>query len=307
MSRIRKAIFPVAGLGTRFLPATKAQPKVMLPLVDRPIIEYVVEEARGSGIETIIFVTGRAHDAIENYFDRSIELEYFLREKNKDAMLREISDISNLINPCYVRQKQALGLGHAVLICRQLVGDEPFAVFLADDVVDAAVPCMKQMVDVYDRYQCSVIAVQQVDPSETRSYGIIEPRTLDHGLYQVMDMVEKPDPKEAPSNLAVIGRYILTPEIFDLLEQTTPGKGGEIQLTDAIKLLLQRQAVYAHAFEGRRYDTGDKLGFLKATVEYAIRSPEIGADFRRFLQQLDVDHILNRPGAGHPGPESPAR
>jgi UTP--glucose-1-phosphate uridylyltransferase len=293
MQRIKKAIFPVAGLGTRFLPATKAQPKVMLPLVDKPIIHYVVEEALNSGIETIIFVTGRAHEAIENYFDVSVELQDFLREKKKEGMLREIEDISNLITPCYIRQKTAQGLGHAVLVAKELIGNEPFAVFLADDVIEAPIPCMKQMIGIYERYQCSVIAVQQVAPEDTKSYGIISPRSLEPGLHQILDMVEKPDPKDAPSNLAVIGRYILTPEIFELLEKTTPGKGGEIQLTDAIKQLLRRQAVYGHTIQGQRYDTGDKLGFLQATVEYALRNPEIGEGFRKYLQQLDLRNDRN--------------
>ena len=299
MKKIRKAIFPVAGLGTRFLPATKSQPKVMLPLVDRPIIHYVVEEALRSGIETIIFVTGRAHDAIENYFDVSVELEDFLREKKKEGMLREVTDISNLISPCYVRQKTAQGLGHAVLVCKELIGNEPFAVFLADDVIDSKVACMKQMTEIYERYQCSVVAVQEVDPKDTKSYGVITPRKLEDNLYQVLDMVEKPEPKDAPSNLAVIGRYILTPEIFELLEKTTPGKGGEIQLTDAIKQLLRRQAVYGHVFEGHRYDTGDKLGFLQATVEYALRSGEVGEGFRSYLKNLDVEKVLERGPLEH--------
>jgi UTP--glucose-1-phosphate uridylyltransferase len=299
MKKIRKAIFPVAGLGTRFLPATKSQPKVMLPLVDRPIIHYVVEEALRSGIETIIFVTGRAHDAIENYFDVSVELEDFLREKKKEGMLREVTDISNLISPCYVRQKTAQGLGHAVLTCKELIGNEPFAVFLADDVIDSKVACMRQMIEIYERYQCSVVAVQEVDPQETKSYGVITPRKIEDNLHQVMDMVEKPDPKDAPSNLAVIGRYILTPEIFELLEKTTPGKGGEIQLTDAIKALLRRQAVYGHVFEGKRYDTGDKLGFLQATVEYALRSEEVGEGFRAFLKNLDVEAVVKRGPLEH--------
>ncbi|MBI4863004.1 MAG: UTP--glucose-1-phosphate uridylyltransferase GalU [Candidatus Riflebacteria bacterium] len=304
MKKIRKAIFPVAGLGTRFLPATKSQPKVMLPIVDKPIIHYVVEEALGAGIETIIFVTGRSHQAIENYFDISVELEDFLREKKKEGMLREINDISNLITPCYIRQRVARGLGHAVLMAKDLIGDEPFAVFLADDVIDAEVPCMKQMIDVYERYQCSVIAVMEVDPKDTRAYGIIEPRDLQKGFYQILDMVEKPDPKDAPSNLAVIGRYILTPEIFDLLESTEPGKGGEIQLTDAIKALLKRQAVYGYAFQGKRFDTGDKLGFLEATVEYALKNPEVREGFRKYLLDLYEEYATEaarRPG-GDAGP-----
>ncbi|MBI4868206.1 MAG: UTP--glucose-1-phosphate uridylyltransferase GalU [Candidatus Wallbacteria bacterium] len=286
--KVRKGIFPVAGLGTRFLPATKAQPKVMLPLVDKPIIHYVVEEAVQSGIEDIIFITGRGQVAIENYFDLSFELEEFLRTKNKRGELAELNGISNLINPCYVRQKQAKGLGHAILVARHLVENEPFTVFLGDDVIDSEVPCMRQMLEVFERYHCSVVALQRVAKNQTSSYGIVQPRQIDERVFQVLDMVEKPSPDEAPSDLAIIGRYILTPEIFRELDETTPGKGGEIQLTDAIRRLLRRQAVYGFIFEGTRHDTGDKLGFLKATVEYALRREEIGKEFREYLRSLQL-------------------
>ncbi|MBI3893283.1 MAG: UTP--glucose-1-phosphate uridylyltransferase GalU [Candidatus Wallbacteria bacterium] len=283
---VTKGIFPVAGLGTRFLPATKAQPKVMLPLVDKPIIHYVVEEAVQSGIEDIIFVTGRGQAAIENYFDLSFELEEFLRTKNKTGELEQLNGISNLINPCYIRQKAAKGLGHAILVARHLVENEPFAVFLGDDVIDSRIPCMRQMLNVYERYHCSVVALQRVERAQTPSYGIVKPRQIDERLFQVLDMVEKPSPEEAPSDLAIIGRYLLTPEIFQELADTAPGKGGEIQLTDALRRLLKRQAVYGFIFEGTRYDTGDKIGFLKATVEFALRRSDIGEDFRAYLKAL---------------------
>ncbi len=286
--KVRKAVFPVAGLGTRFLPATKAQPKVMLPLVDKPIIHYVVDEAVASGVEDIIFVTGRGQVAIENYFDISFELEQFLRSKNKTDELEQVSGISNLINSCYVRQKEALGLGHAIMQVRHLIGNEPFAVFLGDDVIDSEEPCMQQMLAIYERYKCSVVALERVEKSQTSSYGIVEAKEIDSRLFKLDGMVEKPDPEDAPSDLAIIGRYILTPEIFDILERTEPGKGGEIQLTDAICALLQRQAVYGYLFDGIRHDTGDKLGFLKATVEFALARDDIGSQFRDYLKTVKL-------------------
>jgi UTP--glucose-1-phosphate uridylyltransferase len=286
--KVRKGIFPVAGLGTRFLPATKAQPKVMLPLVDKPIIHYVVDEAVQSGIEDIIFITGRGQAAIENYFDVSFELEEFLRLKKKTGELEELNGISNLINPCYLRQKQAKGLGHAILVARHIIGAEPFAVFLGDDIIESEVPCMRQMLTVFERYKCSVVALQRVERSATSSYGIVQPRQVEDRIFQVLDMVEKPNPDEAPSDLAIIGRYILTPEIFDVLEHTPPGKGGEIQLTDALRELLKRQVIYGYVFEGTRYDTGDKMGFLKATVEYALRREDIGKEFLEYLRTLQL-------------------
>jgi UTP--glucose-1-phosphate uridylyltransferase len=284
---IRKAVFPAAGLGTRFLPATKAQPKEMLPLVDKPIIQYAVEEAVASGIQEVIIITGRGKRAIEDHFDVSFELEHFLQKKGDDSLLREVRSVSDLATVYYIRQKEPLGLGHAVLTAKPLVGDEPFAVILSDDIVDGEVPCLRQLIDVYDRYKCSVLAVEPVPPEATTSYGIIEPRELDGRVYQALGVVEKPKPEDAPSNLGIVGRYILTPEIFEILENTTPGKGGEIQLTDAIQRLIQREAVYAYQFEGTRYDTGSKFGFLKATVEFALKRPDISEEFRNYLLGLE--------------------
>ncbi|MCL5266292.1 MAG: UTP--glucose-1-phosphate uridylyltransferase GalU [Chloroflexi bacterium] len=288
---IKKAVFPAAGLGTRFLPATKAQPKEMLPVVDKPIIQYAVEEAVASGIQEVIIVTGRGKRAIEDHFDISFELEHFLHKKGDDEMLREVREISELATVYYIRQKEPLGLGHAVLTAKPLVGDEPFAVILSDDIIDGEVPCLRQLVDVYERYKCSVLAVEHVPREQTKSYGIIEPRPLDTLLHQVLGVVEKPKPEDAPSDLGIVGRYILTPEIFELLEETPAGKGGEIQLTDAIQRLLLKQAVYAYEFEGKRYDTGSPLGFLKATVEFALKRPDLGAEFKDYL--LKIDHLRN--------------
>ena len=263
---IRKAVFPAAGLGTRFLPATKAQPKEMLPLVDKPIIQYAVEEAVASGIETIIIVTGRGKTAIENHFDVAYELEQLLERQSKLELLEEVRSISDMISVSYVRQKEPLGLGHAILMARDLVGDEPFAVFLGDDVIDAPVPVMRQMIDIYAKHRCPVIAVERVSRSRASDYGIVAARPAGDRLHLVTDLVEKPSPEEAPSNLAIIGRYILTPDIFAHLERTSAGRGGEIQLTDGLRSLLRRRRIYAYRFRGKRYDTGDKIGFLKATV-----------------------------------------
>jgi len=290
---IRKAVFPAAGLGTRFLPATKAQPKEMLPLVDKPVIQYVVEEAVASGIETIIIVTGRGKSAIEDHFDVAFELEQMLEQRGKHDLLREVRSISDMINVSYVRQKEPLGLGHAILMARALVGHEPFAVFLGDDIIESRVPVMRQMMDVHARRGCSVVGVERVSRERTRDYGIVAvrpdgPDGVDHE-YEVTDLVEKPAPEEAPSDLAIIGRYILTPEIFEHLEKTAAGRGGEIQLTDGLRSLLRQQPICAYSFEGQRYDTGDKLGFLKATVEFALRRPDLGAAFRDYLAGLDLD------------------
>ncbi|MBI5375628.1 MAG: UTP--glucose-1-phosphate uridylyltransferase GalU [Candidatus Schekmanbacteria bacterium] len=287
--KIKKAVIPVAGLGTRFLPATKASPKEMLPLVDKPIIQYVVEEAIASGIEHITMVTGRGKRAIEDHFDISVELESALEEKNANDMLSEIQKISNMVSFNYTRQKKPLGLGHAILCAAQIVGDEPFAVFLADDIISAKKPCMKQMMDVYDEVGSTVIAIQEVAKEETKSYGIIEPESSNGRLHKIANMVEKPDPENAPSRLAIIGRYILVPEIFDILRETPPGKNGEIQLTDALKKLLEKQSMYGYEFEGKRYDTGDKLGFLKATVEFALNRPLLGSQFREYLKSLNIN------------------
>jgi UTP--glucose-1-phosphate uridylyltransferase len=288
MMKIRKAVVTAAGWGTRFLPATKAQPKEMLPLVDKPIIQYVIEEAVASGIKQIIIVTALGKRAIEDHFDRSFELEDILKKKGDRELLRKLQNISELADICYIRQKEQLGLGHAILVTKDLIGDEPFAIFLPDDLIQAKVPAMKQMIEVYNRYQHSVIAVEPVAKEDTKAYGIIGPKQLEDRVYQVQSLVEKPEPKDAPSNLAIVGRYILTPEIFGMLEKTAPGKGGEIQLTDGLRLLLEKQPIYAYQFEGIRYDTGMPLGFLKASVEFALNRPDIGAKFREYLRQLKL-------------------
>lgn len=284
--KIRKAVVTAAGWGTRFLPATKAQPKEMLPLVDKPMIQYVIEEAVASGIKHIIIVTALGKRAIEDHFDRSVELEQALKKKGDGDLLKKVRHTSELADICYIRQKEQLGLGHAILITKDLIGNEPFAIFLPDDIIEAKVPAMKQMLDVYERYNTSVIAVQEVAREETKAYGIIAPKQVDNRVYQVLDLVEKPEPKDAPSNLGIVGRYILTPEIFDMLEKTTPGKGGEIQLTDGLRLLLERQPIHAYQFDGIRYDTGTPLGFLKASVEFALNRPDIGEKFKAYLRQL---------------------
>ena len=289
--RIRKAVLPAAGLGTRFLPATKAQPKEMLPIVDKPTIQYVVEEAAASGIEHIIIVTGRGKNAIEDHFDRSLELEIALERTGKDGQLKEIQRISELASFCYVRQKEPLGLGHAILVTRALVGNEPFAVLLGDDIIDAEVPCLRQMISAFDKYRSSIIAVQQVPREETSSYGIIDHKPVEDSVYRIEDLVEKPTSDTAPSDLAIIGRYILTPEIFDALEQTLPDEGGEIQLTNGLRILLRTQAIYGLAFRGRRYDAGSKLGFLKATVQFALKRPDLAPGFRSYLKTLDLDAV----------------
>jgi UTP--glucose-1-phosphate uridylyltransferase len=286
--KVRKAVFPAAGLGTRFLPATKAQPKEMLPLVDKPMIQYVVEEAVASGLSEIIIVTGRGKRAIEDHFDVAFELEEDLKAKGKHKLLSEMQRIANLVTFCYIRQKKALGLGHAVLTAKRVVGDEPFAVLLGDDIIDSRVPALRQMMDVYRRYPATILAIQKVPKAQTRNYGIIDGKRIEDGVYLVKDLVEKPSPSEAPSNLAIIGRYILVPEIFSALEQTKPGKGGEIQLTDGLRLLMRKQPIYAYEFEGVRHDAGDKLGFLKATVEFGLKNGEFGDDFRKYLKKLKL-------------------
>jgi UTP--glucose-1-phosphate uridylyltransferase len=287
--RIRKAVFPAAGLGTRFLPATKASPKEMLPLVDKPLIQYGVEEAIASGIEQVILVTGRGKTAIEDHFDVSKELEMLLEEKGKKQLLREVREISSMVDFAYVRQKEALGLGHAILCARHLVGDEPFAVFLGDDIIDSRVPAMRQLVDVYRRYQASVLAVVRVPRTQISAYGVIDPERMgEERLYRVRDLVEKPTVERAPSELAVIGRYVLTPAVLARLAETRPGKGGEIQLTDGLHALLADEPIYAVEIEGDRYDAGDKLGFLKATVSFALKRPDLREEFRKFLKGLDL-------------------
>jgi UTP--glucose-1-phosphate uridylyltransferase len=288
---VRKAVFPAAGLGTRFLPATKAQPKEMLPLVDKPIIQYGVEEALAAGCDQIIIITGRGKSAIEDHFDISYELEKMLEEKGKHDLLQIVRQISDMIHVAYVRQREALGLGHAVLTARELVGNEPFAVLLADDVIDAKVPCLKQLMDVFDEKQSSVIATQIIEGPAISSYGVIRAKEVEGSggkLYEVLDLVEKPKAEEAPSNLAVIGRYILTPTVFETLSDLKPGAGGELQLTDGLRALLKRERLYAYVYEGRRHDTGDKLGFLKATVEFALKRDDLGGKFREYLENLKL-------------------
>jgi len=288
--KVRKAVFPAAGLGTRFLPATKAMPKEMLPLVDKPIIQYGVEEALAAGCDQIIIVTGRGKTAIEDHFDQSYELERLLEEKKKTDLLQIVRQISDMIHIAYVRQKEALGLGHAVLMARELVGNEPFAVLLADDVVDATVPCLKQMMDVFEETQCSVIATQVVEGPSISAYGVLDVKPADGRfggrLFEIVNMVEKPKPEDAPSKLAIIGRYILTPAVFETLTETQLGSGNELQLTDGLKLLLKKERIFAYVFDGKRHDTGDKLGFLKATVEFALKRPDLGEKFREYLKQL---------------------
>ena len=285
---ITKAVFPAAGLGTRFLPATKASPKEMMPLVDKPLIQYVVEEAVSSGIEEVVVVTGRGKRAIEDHFDVAFELEEDLKAKGKHKLLSEMQRIANLVTFCYIRQKKALGLGHAVLTAKRIVGDESFAVLLGDDIIDSRVPALRQMMDVYARYPATILAIQKVSKAQTRNYGIIDAKKIEDGVYLVNDLVEKPSPNEAPSNLAIIGRYILTPEIFGALEQTKPGKGGEIQLTDGLRLLMRKQPIYAYEIDGVRHDAGDKLGFLKATVEFGLKNGEFGNEFRNYLKKLKL-------------------
>ena len=291
--KVRKAVFPAAGLGTRFLPATKAQPKEMLPLVDKPIIQYGVEEAMASGCDQILIITGRGKQAIEDHFDVSYELERMLEDRKKLDLLKIVRSISDMMHVAYVRQKEALGLGHAVLMARELVGNEPFAVLLADDVIDAKVPCLKQMVEVFDQTQCSVIATQIIEGKMISSYGVLDVKPVEDSrfgerLFEIKNMVEKPKPEDAPSNLAIIGRYILMPAIFDCLANTPVGAGGELQLTDGMRLLLQKEKMYAYVYEGRRHDTGDKLGFLKATVEFALKRDDLGKPFREYLKGLQL-------------------
>jgi UTP--glucose-1-phosphate uridylyltransferase len=292
MNAIRRAVFPAAGLGTRFLPATKAQPKEMLPLVDKPIIQYAVEEAIASGLENLIIITGRGKNAIEDHFDVSYELEKTLAERGKSDLLTLVRAVSEMVHIAYIRQKEALGLGHAILVSRDFVNNEPFAVLLGDDVIISEVPCIRQMMDIYDRYRTSVIALMEVPVQEASRYGIIKGNQLPEGdgrLFEVVDMVEKPKVEEAPSNLAIIGRYILTPAIFEMLEKTVKGSGGEIQLTDGLRRLLSRERILAYKFQGKRHDAGDKLGFLQATVEIALENEELGPAFRAYLKSLNLN------------------
>ena len=284
--KVRKAVIIAAGWGTRFLPITRSQPKEMLPLVDKPLIQYSVEEAINSGIEQIIMVTALGKRAIEDYFDRAFELEYFLEQKGDDERLRQMRELSNLVDICYVRQKEQLGLGHAILTARNVVGDEPFAVILPDDVIDSDVPGIKSMIKVYEEYGAGVVAVERVGDEDTRKYGIIEPKQVADSIYQVLSLVEKPEPAQAPSRLGIVGRYILTPQIFDALMVTPPGRGGEIQVTDALQLLLKQQKLYACELDGVRYDTGNPLGWLEATVALALKRDDIGPELKEYLRKL---------------------
>ena len=287
MQKITKAIIPAAGFGTRFLPATKSQPKEMLPVVDKPTIQYIVEEAVESGIEDILIVIGRYKSSIEDHFDRSVELEMELEKKGKYDMLEQIQNIAGMANIQFVRQKTALGLGHAVYCARNFIGNEPFAVMLGDDIVDSpGYPCLKQMIDLYEREQCTILGVKEVAEQDISKYGIVDGDKLGEGLYSVRSLVEKPKPEAAPSNVAIMGRYIITPEIFHILEKTAPGAGNEIQLTDALKILALKEKMLAYAFKGRRHDVGDKLGFLQATVEFALQREDLKDDFIAYLEQI---------------------
>jgi UTP--glucose-1-phosphate uridylyltransferase len=289
VQKIRKAVFPAAGLGTRFLPATKAQPKEMLPLVDKPLIQYVIEEALHSGVDNIIIITGRGKNAIEDHFDVSFELEKTLEERGNTDLLEIVREVSSMANLAYVRQKQTLGLGHAVLTARDLISNEPFAVLLGDDIIDSEIPCLKQMIEVYERYDgAPVLAVQEVEGEAISRFGVIAGEEIAPDVFRITDMVEKPKPEDAPSNLAIIGRYILPPEIFPLIEQTPPGVGGEIQITDALRSLAKQRPFYGCRFKGKRHDAGDKLGFLQATVEFALKRPDLGKPFREYLKSLNL-------------------
>ncbi|MGE4284852.1 MAG: UTP--glucose-1-phosphate uridylyltransferase GalU [Clostridia bacterium] len=284
--KVRKAIIPAAGLGTRFLPATKAQPKEMLPIVDKPTIQYIVEEACASGIEDIIIVTGRSKRAIEDHFDKSYELESELEKSGKEELLELVQNISNMVNIHYIRQKEPRGLGHAIHCAKSFIGNEPFAVLLGDDVVDAEIPCLKQMIDVYNEYKTSILGVQKVPDEDVSKYGIVNCKHVEDRVYKVKDLVEKPKKEDSPSNIAILGRYIITPKIFECLENTKPGAGGEIQLTDALKDLSQIEAMYAYDFIGRRYDVGNRMGFLEATVEFALKRDDLKDEFKSYLKKI---------------------
>ncbi|MFM9904640.1 MAG: UTP--glucose-1-phosphate uridylyltransferase GalU [Pyrinomonadaceae bacterium] len=289
-NKIRKAVFPAAGLGTRFLPATKSSPKEMLPLVDKPLIQYAVEEAVASGIESILIITGRDKGAIENHFDISFELEQMLKERGKDDLFEQIRAISDIAQISYTRQKQALGLGHAIYQAKDFVGNEPFAALLADDIIDSERPALRQMAEVFERYNAPVIATMQVAGEAISRFGVIDATEVEPNVYKINDMIEKPAYADAPSDLAIIGRYIFTPDIFDAIEATTPGSGGEIQITDAMRILLKTRPFYAVKLEGTRHDAGDKLGFLIATVELALKRDDLGAEFRDYLKTLNLNH-----------------
>lgn len=288
-NKVRKAVFPAAGLGTRFLPATKSSPKEMLPLVDKPLIQYSVEEAVASGIESILIITGRDKGSIENHFDISFELEHQLKEKGKTEMFEMVRAISDIAKISYTRQKQALGLGHAIYQAKDFAGDEPFAALLPDDIVDADIPALKQMIDVFEKYDAPVIATMQVEGEAISRFGVIDAEEVEPNVFRIKDMVEKPAFADAPSDLAIIGRYIFTPDIFEAIEQTKPGAGGEIQVTDAMRLMLKKRPFYAVKLDGIRHDAGDKLGFLIATVEFALKRDDLGSDFREYLKSLKLN------------------
>ncbi|MDD4875588.1 MAG: UTP--glucose-1-phosphate uridylyltransferase GalU [Dehalococcoidales bacterium] len=283
--QIRKAVITAAGWGTRFLPITKAQPKEMLPLGTKPLIQYAVEEAINSGIEQIVVITALGKRAIEDYFDRSFELEYFLEKKGEIGFLEEIRKLSTLVDVCYIRQKEQLGLGHAILTARHFIGNEPFAVLLPDDIIDSKPPLLKHMVDVYEQYESSVVAVQRIAKKDAPKYGIIDPRTISDHIHEVLSLTEKPEPAQALSNLGIVGRYILTPEIFNVMQVTQPGKNKEIQLTDALQLLLKQQAIYAYEFSEERYDAGTPIGWLKAVLSFGLRNPTYGQELREYLDK----------------------
>ncbi|MBD7912160.1 MULTISPECIES: UTP--glucose-1-phosphate uridylyltransferase GalU [Clostridium] len=284
--KIRKAIIPAAGFGTRFLPATKAQPKEMLPIVDKPTIQYIVEEAVASGIKEILIITGRNKRAIEDHFDKSVELEDELENNDKEELLKLVQNISNLVDIYYIRQKEPRGLGHAVSLAKTFVGDEAFAVMLGDDIVDSNVPCLKQLMSSYDQYKTTILGVQPIDMADVVKYGIIDGVKIEDDVYKVKDMIEKPKKEEAPTNIAVLGRYIITPSIFDVLEKIEPGRGGEIQLTDALKEIAKREAVYAYCFKGKRYDVGDKFGFLEANIDFALKREDLRDKLTSYISSI---------------------
>ena len=292
MKTVKKAVIPAAGLGTRFLPATKAQPKEMLPIVDKPTLQYIIEEAVASGVEEILIITGRNKKSIEDHFDKSVELELELESKGKTELLEIVRNISNMVNIHYIRQKEPKGLGDAIYCARYFIGDEPFAVMLGDDIVDneGGKPCLKQLIDAYEKYETTILGVQEVAKEDTDKYGIVNGSKVADDVYKVKDLVEKPDPEKAPSNVAILGRYIITPEIFDILSELPPGKNSEIQLTDALEELSEKRDMYAYVFEGKRYDLGDKHGFLQATVDFALKRPDLRDDFLEYITKVSKEN-----------------
>ena len=292
MKTVKKAVIPAAGLGTRFLPATKAQPKEMLPIVDKPTLQYIIEEAVASGVEEILIITGRNKKSIEDHFDKSVELELELENKGKTELLEIVRNISNMVNIHYIRQKEPKGLGDAIYCARYFIGDEPFAVMLGDDIVDneGGKPCLKQLIDAYEKYETTILGVQEVSKEDTDKYGIVDGTKVAEDVYKVKDLVEKPEPEKAPSNVAILGRYIITPEIFDILSELPPGKNSEIQLTDALEKLSEKKDMYAYVFEGKRYDLGDKHGFLQATVDFALKRPDLRDGFLEYIIKVSKEN-----------------